>query len=47
MRVRILARPKTKKKPKAAKIDSRQLLVQAAIDFLIGFLLLIVDKLIE
>lgn len=35
-----------KKKPKAAKIDWRQLLVQAAIDFLVGFLLLIVGKLI-
>ena len=35
------------KKPKAARIDWRQLLLQAAIDFLIGFLLLIVSKLIE
>lgn len=35
------------KKPKAAKIDWRQILVQAAIDFFIGFLLLIVGKLIE
>lgn len=43
MRVKV----KTKKKPKAAKIDWRQLLVQAAIDFLIGFLLLIVGKLVE
>lgn len=38
---------KTKKKPKAAKFDWRQYLVQAAIDFSIGFLLLIVGKLFE
>lgn len=36
-----------KKKSKAAKIDWSQLLVQAAIDFFIGFLLLIADKLIK
>lgn len=41
-----MGKPK-KKKSKAAKIDWRQLLVQAAIDFLIGFLLLIADKLIN
>lgn len=43
MKVRV----KTKKKPKAAKIDWRQLLLQAAIDFFIGFLLLIADRLIK
>lgn len=35
------------KKPKAAKIDWRQLLVQAAIDFLVGLLLLVIGWLIE
>lgn len=35
-----------KEKSKAAKIDWRQLLVQAAVDFLVGLLLLIVGKLI-
>lgn len=36
-----------KKKSKAAKIDWRHILIQAAIDFTIGFLLLIVEKLIN
>lgn len=36
-----------KKKSRAAKIDWSQLLAQAAIDFFIGFLLLIADKLIK
>lgn len=37
---------KKKKKSIAAKVDWKQLLVQAAIDFLIGFLLLVVDRLL-
>lgn len=37
---------KKKKKSTAAKVDWKQLLVQAAIDFLIGFLLLVVDRLL-
>lgn len=41
-----MGKPK-EKKSKAAKIDSRQLLIQAAIDFFIGFLLLILDKAIK
>lgn len=36
-----------KKKSKAAKIEWHQILVQAAIDFLIGLLLLIAEKLIR
>lgn len=36
-----------KKKPKAAKIDYRQLLIQAAIDFWVGLLLICVETLIE
>lgn len=39
-------RQRKKEKSKAAKIDWRQLLVQAAVDFLVGLLLLIVGKLI-
>ena len=39
-------RQRKKKKSKAAEIDWRQLLVQAAVDFLVGLLLLIVGKLI-
>ena len=35
-----------KKKPPADKVDWKQLLIQAAIDFLIGFLLLVVDRLL-
>lgn len=36
-----------KRKSKVAKIDWRQVLVQATIDFLVGLLLLIAEKLIE
>ncbi len=41
-----MEKPK-RKKPKAAKIDWRQLLVGAAIDFFVGFLLLVIDKMIR
>lgn len=34
-----------KKKPTASKIDWRQILAQAAVDFAVGFLLLIAEKL--
>lgn len=33
-----------KKKPATAKIDWRQIFVQAVVDFIVGFLLLIVAK---
>ena len=36
-----------KKKSKAAKIDYLQILIQAAVDFSIGFLLMILDKIIK
>lgn len=36
-----------RKKPKAAKIDWHQLFVQAAIDFLVGLLLLLTERLIR
>ena len=36
-----------KKKSKATKTDWGQVLIQAAIDFTIGFLLLIIDKIIN
>lgn len=38
---------KKKKKSKAAKVEWKQLLVQAAIDFLVGFLLLIAERLLK
>lgn len=38
---------KKRKKSKAAKIDWRQIWLQAAVDFLVGFLLLLVDKFIS
>lgn len=38
---------KKKKKPNAAKAGWGQLLVQAAVDFLVGFLLLVIDHLME
>lgn len=38
---------KRKKKPTATKVDWVQLLIQAAIDFTIGLLLLIADRLIK
>ncbi len=39
-----MAKRKKKKKPKAAKIDWRQLLIQAAIDFTVGILFWLVTE---
>lgn len=36
-----------KKKPRAAKIDWRQILIQAAIDFIIGLLLDAINRLLS
>ena len=35
---------KKKRKPKAPKIDWRTILITGALDFLVGLLLLIIDK---
>ena len=44
--VNIMGKSK-RKKSKAAKIDYLQILIQAAVDFSIGFLLMILDKIIK
>ncbi len=36
-----------KKKPTASRIDWRQILIQAAVDFLVGLLLLIAEAVIR